>query len=239
MCGRYTNTLTWKELVALYRLLDDAPREDNDGGDQPWTGVVNIAPTTRVPVIASRNGRRLIRLARWGLIPAWSKELPKFATHNAKAEEVSVKASFRDAWAAGRRCLVPATSFFEWKKLDEQARQPYAIGLGNKGPMALAGLWERWMPRAEPGQAPPQPMLTCTIITCAANALMAPVHHRMPVIVGEENLAAWLGEEPLTAQQAAAMLIPFPAERMSLWPVSQAVGQVKNQSPDLIEPVAA
>jgi putative SOS response-associated peptidase YedK len=132
---------------------------------------------------------------------------------------------FRGAWKAGRRCMVAASSFFEWRKPD---RQPFAIALGNKGPLALAGLWDEWRPKGG------VPLRSCTIVTCAPNALLAPLHDRMPVILGDEDWARWLGEEPANEEELFALVKPFAAERMTLWPVGKEVGNVKNQGADLI-----
>jgi len=137
---------------------------------------------------------------------------------------------FRGAWAAGRRCLIPASSFFEWRKPD---KQPFAIALGNRGAMAFAGLWDEW------AQKGGQPLRSCTIITCAPNPLLAPLHDRMPVILGAEDWARWLGEEPVKSEVLLALLKPFPAERMTLWKVASAVGNVRNENAQLIEPLKA
>lgn len=225
MCGRFYNTYTWKQIHDLYMLtLGYVP------GAGEWQGKVNIAPTTLVPVVRFIDGQRRVDLMRWGLIPAWSKEIGKFATFNARADGVTSKPAYRGAWKAGRRCIIPASAFFEWRKSD---KQPFAIGLGNRGPLGFAGLWEEWKPKDGP------PVLSCTIITTEANATMAPLHDRMPVILNEEDWALWLGEEPATEAQLLAMMRPCAPGRISLWPVDKAVGNVRNQSAGLIEAVRA
>lgn len=223
MCGRYSDRYTWRELYELYKLTYG----EKDGD---WEPKFNIAPTTQIPVIRSLEGGRRMDLMRWGLVPSWSKEVGKFATFNARSDGCESKPTYRGAWKAGRRCIIPASSFFEWRKSD---KQPFAIGLGNRGPMAFAGLWEEWKPKDA------APVLSVTMITTDGNDLMKPIHDRMPVIVGDENLSAWLGEEPATPEQLRSMLVPFAAERMTAWPVSKAVGQVKNQGPDLVEKLVA
>jgi putative SOS response-associated peptidase YedK len=222
MCGRFTNQYTWRELHALY-MLSIGFEQNKD-----WTPKYNIAPTTQIPIVLTENGARHLELMRWGLVPSWAKEIGQFSTFNARDDGLTGKPMFRGAWKAGRRCIVPASSFFEWRKSD---KQPFAIAPGNKGPMAFAGLWDEWTPK---GGAP---LRSCTIITCAPNKLLEPIHDRMPVILGEEDWAIWLGEEPANENELLKVLKPFAAERMTTWKVGKAVGNVKNQGAKLIEPV--
>jgi putative SOS response-associated peptidase YedK len=224
MCGRFTNQYTWRELHALYMLSIGFEQNTE------WTPKFNIAPTTNIPVILNANGERHAELMRWGLVPSFAREIGRFSTFNARADGITAKPMFRGAWAAGRRCLIPASSFFEWRKSD---KQPFALALGNRGAMAFAGLWDEWTPK---GGAP---LRSCTIITCAANALLAPLHERMPVILGAEDWAQWLGEEPVKLAALLALLKPFPAERMTLWKVASAVGNVRNENAKLVEPLKA
>ena len=223
MCGRFTNKMSWKELYELYRVFLDNGKKQAE--EDVWTGKVNIAPTTSIPVVYFAEGKRRVSLMRWGMIPAWSKEIGKFSTFNARADGIESKPTYRGAWKAGRRCIIPASSFFEWRKSD---KQPFAIRLGNKGPMNFAGLWEEWKPKDV------EPMLSCTIITANANKAVADIHSRMPVILGDEDLPAWLGEEEAAPEQLLKMLEPFPASRVMAWPVSKAVGNVRNQGVELL-----
>jgi putative SOS response-associated peptidase YedK len=230
MCGRFTNKMSLRELFILYRTyLDDG---DKQAVKELWAGKINIAPTTDIPVVYLTHGldgmARKLTLMRWGLIPSWSKNIGKFSTFNARAKGIDQKPAYRDAWKANRRCLIPANSFFEWRKTDNQ---PFAIGLGNKGPMAFAGLWETWAPQNA------TPIVSCAIITTEANALTKDVHARVPVIVDEEHWPAWLGEEPANPDHLKALMTPFSVERMSAWPVSKAVGNVRNQGGEMVEEV--
>jgi putative SOS response-associated peptidase YedK len=223
MCGRYKLDISWREINALYGVTNMPP--DDDPENRPR---YNIAPTTRVPVITSANGTRALELMRWGLIPSWSKDAkPPYATFNARADGLTTKPAFRGAWKAGRRCAIVTSGFYEWRKSD---KQPFCIGLGNKQPMLMAGLWEEWRPKGS------EPIKSCTIITTEANAFMAPLHDRMPVILGDEDLPAWLGETPLA--DPASLLKQFPGERMTMWPVAKAVGNVRSQGAELAEPIA-
>lgn len=242
MCGRITNSMTWKEIHDLYEIVyDDDYNEDWDRDREDWDSRVaaeasiNIAPTVRIPVIYLKDGKRAVRLMRWGLVPSWSKVIdPKYINNNAKSETVHEKASFRAAWKAPRRCIIPASSFFEWKKLDAKGKikQPYAVGMGNRQPMSFAGLWEESNPKEGP-------TISCTVITTAPNELMAGIHDRMPVMIGDEDIACWLGETPLPLEEATSLLKPFDPARMTAWTVSKDVGQVRNQGRRLLEPVAA
>lgn len=187
----------------------------------------NVAPTTPVPVVTSANHERTLEMMRWGLVPSWAKDMKSgYATFNARADSLASKPAFRSAWKAGHRCLVLADGFYEWRKTD---KQPFFISLGNRQPMALAGLWEEWRPVAG------EPVRSCTVITTDANALIRDIHNRMPVIIGPEDWAAWLGEEP--ASDPALLMKAFPQERMMLWPVNKRVGNVRNDDASLIERV--
>src|SRR5215472_854943 len=168
---------------------------DEIGQYQPrW----NAAPTTKLPVVVVDKAQRILTLMRWGLVPS--------STFNARAETLASRAAFRGAWQAGRRCLVIADGYYEWRNAD---KQPFAVALGNRGPMTFAGLWESW--RAGEGAT----VRSFAIITTRANALVATIHDRMPVILPPEHWAAWLGEAGATPPELKAMLKPCPPERMT------------------------
>ena len=188
----------------------------------------NAAPTTKLPVVVSANGKRTLTLMRWGLIPSWANDIKiGYATFNARAEAVDTRPTFRAAWKAGRRCLVVADGYYEWRKVD---KQPFAVALGNRGPMIFAGLWDVWREREG------QPLRSFTIITTQSNALLRPLHERMPVLLGADRWAAWLGETAATEADLKAMLTPYPCEAMTFWPVDRRIGNVRNDSPDLFAP---
>jgi len=169
---------------------------------------------------------------RWGLVPFWAKDLKVgFSNINAKAEGIETKPAFREALQR-RRCLVPVDSFYEWKKLGKE-RQPYAIALADRRLMALAGLWENW--RSPAGEW----VRSFAIVTTAPNELCAELHDRMPVILPFEAWPEWLGEQPADTARLKTLLAPYPAAQMAAWPVSPRVGNVKNNDPSLIEPIAA
>jgi putative SOS response-associated peptidase YedK len=176
-------------------------------------------------------GHRALDLMRWGLVPYWAKDIKiGFTTINAMAETVDTKPVFREAFKR-RRCLVPVEAFYEWRKVGPKDKQPYAIALADRSIMALAGLWETWRSSAQ------ETVRSFTIITTTPNKLCAEVHNRMPVILPSETWAEWIGEEPAEEPMFKRILAPYPAERMTMWPVDKRVGNVKNNDPSLIEPV--
>jgi putative SOS response-associated peptidase YedK len=222
MCGRASLPNDVSELKQDLRI-----EWDKLGDYRPrW----NAAPTSDLPVVTSSPDRgRTLEVMRWGLIPSWAKD-SKIArsTFNARAEGIDSKPAFRGAWKAGRRCLVVADGYYEWRQKD---KQPFAMALGNRGLMTFAGLWDLW--RAPDGAT----IKSFTIITTRANDLAASIHDRMPVILPPSCWPEWLGEIDATPDQLQAMLSPYPSERMTMWPVDRRVGNVRNDSPDLFEPI--
>jgi putative SOS response-associated peptidase YedK len=193
-----------------------------------------VAPTDPLPVVRydAKDNQRSLDVMRWGLIPFWAKdEKIGFSTINARAEEVDTKPAFREPFRQ-RRCLVPVENFYEWQKT-AKGNQPYAVGLKGGGLMALAGLWDTW--RSPGGER----IRSFTIITTPPNELCAALHNRMPAVLKPDTWPLWLGEQPAELGQIKALLAPYPSEDMIAWPVSQRVGNVKNNDPSLIEPIAA
>jgi putative SOS response-associated peptidase YedK len=189
----------------------------------------NAAPTSKLPVVVSANGERTLTSMRWGLVPSWAHDIKiGYSTFSARAEGVENRPAFRAAWKAGRRCLVIADGYYEWRDAD---KQPFAVALGNRGPMTLAGLWDCW--RAPHGAA----LKSFTIITTTANELLEPLHGRMPVLLPPERWAAWLGETAASDAELKAMLKPYPGCDMTFWPVDRRVGNVRNDHPDLFTPL--
>jgi putative SOS response-associated peptidase YedK len=171
---------------------------------------------------------------RWGLVPYWAKDAKiGLRTINAKAETVTTAPAFRDA-IKYRRCLVPADAFYEWQKLDAKTKQPFAIALKSSEPYAFAGLWERWKDRAAGGVE----LLTFTIITTDPNEVVQPLHDRMPVIIPAKDYGRWLSVND-TLRPPVDLLRPYEAHKMTAWKVDKAVGNVKNDTPELIEPTSA
>lgn len=219
MCGRYTIT----ELPAEPPVAEGAL---NANSFQPN---YNVAPTNSCPVIPMADPGH-IYFYRWGLIPYWAKDMKiGYRMINARAETLAEKNSFKNPLQRSR-CLVLADGFYEWKK-DGSEKQPYRIHLKKQGIMTLAGLYDQW--RSPEGQM----IYSFTIITTEPNALMANIHDRMPVILDKVAAAQWL-QHDLPQVQALNMLRPFDADSMLAYPVSKAVGNVRNNDPSLIEPLA-
>jgi putative SOS response-associated peptidase YedK len=193
-------------------------------------GIFNVAPTSFQPVIrqANETGDREIVLMRWGLIPFFTKQLSDvkgISTINARAESLQRSQTWQTPFRK-RRCLVPADGFYEWKKLDSKAKQPYAFQMGDAAPFAFAGLWDAW--KDTTGHW----LQSFSIVTTEANELMNPVHNRMPVILHSRDYARWLQRED--DQPPVDLLRPFEAENMTASPCNPLVGNVKNNGPELL-----
>lgn len=223
MCGRFTRRVDRKTVAADFGLaLDQVPELDPR---------YNVAPTQDILIVRQRSGAREAALARWGLIPSWANDMKiGYQLINARAETLASKPSFREAFKR-RRCLVVADGFYEWQKTRKQ-KQPYHIRLVDDEPFGFAGLWETW--HAPDGEV----VESCTIVTTDANELVRPLHDRMPVILDRSRYAEWLDEkaDPTTL---GGLLIPFPAGRMSVSPVSTFVNNARNEAPACIEPATA
>ena len=216
MCGRFTLHMPWSELVKLYRVHDRPNLKPR----------YNIAPTQDVLAIRlDKDGQQEAVQLRWGLIPFWAKdEKISYSTINARAETVAKKPAFRDAFKK-RRCLIVADGYYEWKTLEDGSKQPYRITLKPEQPFSFAGLWEHW-------EKDNKVIESCTIIVTDANELTKDIHGRMPVILDPADYDAWLD-----GTDGENLLRPYPSKKMARYPVSRAVGNVKNTGPDLIEPI--
>lgn len=220
MCGRYSITQPVDALARIYGFLERLnlpPR-------------YNAAPTQELPVVrAGADGRRHLVLLRWGLIPSWAEDAAIGSRLiNARAETVATKPAFRDSFRR-RRCLVPADGFYEWQAVPgARTKRPWRIHPADGGPFAFAGLWARW--EGADGTAE-----SFTILTTEADAVVAPIHRRMPVILAPETFAAWLS--PATGPAAAqALLAAAPPPRLTAYPVRPIVNSPANDIPDCLAP---
>lgn len=227
MCGRFTNKITWQELVELYDIHNIAFRPN-------LPPRYNIAPTQTVPIVRASGEGPELALMRWGLLPSWAKDIKLgYKLINARAETVTEKPSFRDAFRR-RRCLVPADGFYEWRK-EGDVRQPYRIVVGDGEPFAMAGLWESWTAREDGGGvAKGETVLSFTVITTEANEKIADIHGRMPVILPRETWDGWL-----SGAAGTEILRPLPAERTEFYRVATRVNSVRNDDAECAEPEAA
>ena len=219
MCGRYSVGVSPEELAEVF--------------EAPISGQValprwNVAPNQDAPVVVvDPSGERSTRVLRWGLVPRWAEDSGGFRWINARAESVSSKPAFREAFEC-RRCLIPADGFFEWVRRGAR-KQPYWIHHCKGGLLGFAGLWERWQPRA--GEA----LETFTILTTTPNALVAPLHDRMPVVLEPEAWTAWLDRAtPLAVVRA--LLAPAPEDLLVARAVSALVNRTDRDDRRCVEP---
>lgn len=205
MCGRYDLTASPQMLMLYFQLVVEPVAFGN----------ADVRPTTTAPIIRIQEGRRIATMARWGLIPSWSKD-NKIAQHtfNARGETVADKPSFRTAFKR-RRCIVPASAFFEWRAVTgDKKKQKFRFSRGNGHPLALAGLWECWK-RPETNEVTE----SYTVITTPANAFMLPVHDRMPVVLADRDWTVWLDPEATNPLLLQSMLQPCPDDWLVCSPV--------------------
>lgn len=221
MCGRYTLDVSAETLAKAFDLAPIGFRVERH-----W----NIAPGQHVIVVRPDKGRRIADQARWGLVPAWSKD-PDVGPRpiNARAETVATKPTFRDAFRHGR-CLVPASGFYEWQT-EGGRKQPMYIRPKDGGLLAFAGLWATW-------EGPEGPLQTVCILTTTPNELMAPIHDRMPVILPASEWRPWLDPES-EPESIQGLLDPCPAGQLAVQAVGPEVGNVRNDSPALIAPLVS
>ncbi|WP_433297660.1 SOS response-associated peptidase [Actinoplanes sp. CA-030573] len=221
MCGRYATTRSEADLSDLFDAVDVT-----EGLGPSW----NVAPTDPVPLVrvSESHGARVLDTARWGLVPPWAKDLRGGARMiNARAETVATSPAFKASFAR-RRCLVPADGWFEWVRSGKE-RQAYYMTPLDGAPLAFAGIWSVWGT---------EPVLTCSVLTTASSGGLARVHDRMPLILPRERWAGWLagGGEPV---ELLRPMTDSELEAIEVRPVGPAVGNVRNNAPELVEPHAA
>ena len=242
MCGRFTlsvDTAELQEAFAGFHFPNNISAR------------YNIAPTQPILVLPN-DGKNTADFFTWGLIPNWARpalhqtqrgasvaggarEYPEIGSRliNARAETLAEKPSFRGSYRH-KRCLILADGFYEWKsEQGTKAKTPYFIHMRDERPFAFAGLWDEW-------HSPDGSLIkSCTIITTSPNTLMAPLHQRMPVILHPQDYATWLKPADCRPEELQHLLVPYPAEEMSTYPVSTLVNSPKNDRPELKQPQAA
>ncbi|TYR76554.1 SOS response-associated peptidase [Rossellomorea vietnamensis] len=221
MCGRFTLTMSFEELVEKF-LIDEWVDE--------WGPRFNVAPSQAVLSLITGKGQRMAGPIRWGLIPSWVNDRSKWKPLiNARSETLEEKSSFKHLLNK-RRTAILADSFFEWKRKDGE-KQPYRFMMKDKEPFAFAGLWDK---QTNGNSA----AVSSTIITTSANDLVQPVHDRMPVILkGEENINKWISTADYTFNEVKELLVPFPSEFMTKYKVSQEVNSTRNDFESCVKPL--
>ena len=253
MCGRYASIKTPADLADEFRAVDAT----DGAAEADW----NVAPTKQIVTVVQRHPRdadgepdprtteRTLRLARWGLVPSWSKDAKGGARMiNARSESAADKPSFRRALAA-RRCLVPADGWYEWQRgaragstqyTSTPHKQPYYTRYRDGSSLAMAGLWEFWKPKDDPEGGYPDGLVTVCVLTTAAVGPLAQVHDRMPLVLPASAWDAWL--DPDAGSDSVADLIAPPTAELvaalELRPVSPLVNNVRNNGPELLAPMA-
>jgi putative SOS response-associated peptidase YedK len=252
VCGRYVSVssptiLAERFAVEEVRVVETEPS-------------YNVAPRADVPVVAESQGKRVLDVVRWGLVPSWAKDMSiGDRLINARAERITSSNAYKRAFER-RRCIVPADGFYEWQKVavpgdDSEAtvgersaestrnrrtkkpkKLPWFFRRRDGEPLAFAGIWEIWHDSAEGDDAPR--IRSCSIITTDANELVAPVHDRMPVVLPESAWAEWLDRENHDVARLKTLLVPAPADEMEAWQVSTLVNKADNNGPELLDPVS-
>jgi putative SOS response-associated peptidase YedK len=222
MCGRFTLTVDPAKLMGVF--------EDFSFPAQ-FAPRYNISPGQ--PVLAVPNDdKNKVDFFHWGLIPSWTKD-PAISKKliNARSETIAEKPSFRGSFKY-KRCLIPADGFYEWKvQSEKKTKTPFFIHMKDRQPFAFAGLWDEWL--SPDGNS----IRTCTIITTTPNELMSDLHNRMPVILDQQDFGIWLNPIPQSSENLNHLFKPFPADRMSAYPVSTRVNTPVTDLPDLIFPL--
>lgn len=218
MCGRYTLTKPGKTLQAHFAFM-----EPKFGHKERY----NIAPTQEAPVVIRQESKLELHSLRWGLVPAWAKdETLGSRMINARAETIQEKPSFKEPFKT-KRCLVPADGFIEWENT-KGGKKPHYFTLQNNALFAFAGIWSEW--KKNGGW-----LRTFSIITTDCNALVHPIHHRMPVLLAPENYNTWLDTSTETAT-LKSLLTPFPADSMERIAISKEINSAKNDRAECLQP---
>jgi putative SOS response-associated peptidase YedK len=253
MCGRYASSRRPEDLVEEFE-IDRVEVKETLAPDY------NVAPTKQVYAVVQRPsgpsearaeagetsdvpGERQLRTLKWGLVPFWAKE-PSIGNKmiNARMETVHEKPAFRRAFAA-RRCLLPADGYFEWYPTEQKTKagkplkQPFFIHPSDGGVMAMAGLYEIWRDPTRDDDDPQRFLWTCTVLTTTAEDSVGHIHDRMPMLVEPDRYDAWLDPSRSDVEDLKRLLVPAAPGRLEAYPVSTAVNSVRNNGPELVEPI--
>lgn len=226
MCGRYTLFSEKEEIEEVFDVSSDE--------DELFNKSYNIAPGTINPIVLMpRPNVRDIGGFKWGLIPSWAEdENIGYKMINARSESLLEKSSYHKPFQR-QRCIIPANGFYEWQTIYKQ-KTPFYVRALDQDLLGFAGLYEKWESKDKK-----KTIYSYTIITTEANALLQPLHDRMPVILERKDYLNWLNPVNSDTEDLTALLKPYPTERMAIYRVSQDVNQVQNNGPELIQPVDA
>ncbi len=254
MCGRYASSRKPEDLVEEFEI-------DKVEVKEPLAPDYNVAPTKQVYAVVQRPtdpedkqgpAERQLRTVRWGLVPFWAKD-PAIGNKmiNARMETVHEKPAYRRPFAS-RRCLLPADGYFEWYPTEQKTKagkplkQPFFIHPADGGVLAMAGLYEIWKDPTRDEDDPARFLWTCTVITTSAEDSVGHIHDRMPLMVPPERWDAWLaptgssaGSPGPSPEELKELLVPAAPGRLEAFPVSTAVNSVRNNGPELVEPLPA
>jgi putative SOS response-associated peptidase YedK len=241
MCGRYASSRRPEDLVEEFEVVADRT-------PAALAADYNVAPTKEVYAVVERPPsrdspdppERQLRVLTWGLVPSWAKD-PSIGTRmiNARMETVAEKPAYKRAFAA-RRCLLPADGYFEWyptsrtTKAGKPVKQPFFIRPADGGVLAMAGLYEIWRDPTRAEDDPDRFRWTCTVLTTQAEDTLGHIHDRMPLMVERDRWSQWL--DPRVGGELS-LLVPAAPGRLEAYPVSTAVGNVRNNGPELVEPL--
>jgi putative SOS response-associated peptidase YedK len=224
MCGRFVQNIPFETLQQNFNFRTTA---------SDITPNYNVAPTQEILTIIKHDNENILDKFHWGLVPFWAKDISiGFRMINARAETVSSKPSFRNAFKI-RRCLIPADGFYEWTG-EKGNKQPYYVSIPSGEPFAFAGLWESWTDKENDEDSVYK---SCTIITTEASESILEIHHRMPVILGPDFYEKWLNVEIQDSKELEPILKDGIIHDMKIYPVSTFVNSVKNNDPNCIKPM--
>lgn len=229
VCGRYVQVSS-PALLAERFAVEEVATEPHDPD-------YNVAPRAQVYAILEREPHhRVIESLRWGLVPSWAKD-PSIGDRliNARAESLATTPAFKRSFTR-RRCILPADGFYEWQVLGREGsrarKQPMLVHRRDGEPLAFAGLWDVWRDRRDPDSSW---LVSCVIVTTAANDALAPVHDRMPLVLPEDAWSTWLDPEVQEPARLRELLVPAPSEWFETYPVSTLVNKPANNGPELVK----
>jgi putative SOS response-associated peptidase YedK len=255
MCGRYASSRRPEDLAEEFEIdratlaetvVDPLPPDFNVAPTKPVYAVVERPPSgEREEDAPGGTAQRQLRVLRWGLVPFWAKD-PAIGSRliNARTETVGEKPAFRQAFTR-RRCLLPADGYFEWyptqqkTKAGKPLKQPFFIHPTDDRVMAMAGLYEIWRDPTREDDDPERFRWTCTVLTTTAEDEVGRIHDRMPMLVESGRYAAWLDPSHTDVEGLKELLVPAAPGRLEAYPVSTAVNSVRNNGPELVEPLPA